>query len=148
MIKNKRVKGCIICQNPELSRRVDPIIFNAEMDLKTLVEKLENEGIFLDLGQLKRHTKHIFCEEEEFKPDKELRMVKKSTNKELIEVELARIEKQIVDLLHKGNEASNEYLRLVREKKDLIALRSKIEGEMVDKIEHTIPQWIEEIPDE
>ncbi len=146
-IKNKKIKGCVICQNPELAKRIDPIIFKAEMNLKALREKLENEGIFLELDQLKHHTAHIFYEEMIFNPDGELRQIRKLSNKELIEIELARIEKQIKKLLKEGKEATNNYIRLLREKKDLIALKAKIEGEMVEKIEHTLPGWLEELVD-
>ncbi len=141
-IKNKKRKTCIICQNPNLSKIVDPILFKAEMPLDSLITKLENQGIYLTKEILKKHMTHIYYEDErEYEPIK-------LTNLELVEIELGRIEKQIEYLVKNGDEGGIQYLNLIREKQKLIELRAKIEGEINQTVNVNIPGWIEEIPDE
>ena len=67
IVSNKNVKGCVFCQNPDLSAVVDPILFTASIPINELKSKLESRGIFVDVhGSQRLHVKHIFFEYDEY----------------------------------------------------------------------------------
>ncbi len=94
IVSNKNVKGCVFCQNPDLSAVVDPILFTASIPINELKSKLEADGIFVDVADLKLHREHIFFEYDESAEtdlDSEIQKIKDSENVDVIIEELAKI---------------------------------------------------------
>lgn len=143
MIKNKCVKGCIICQNARLSTEIDPILFEAKMNIKELREFLMNKGIFIDIPELKTHVKHIFFESDD-RPtlEQEIDCVNKLSNIDLIKEALAVIRMKKKRLIKEGQDESQEFDKLVKTESEVLSLKAKMEGELVDKHEFTMPEWI------
>lgn len=138
-IKNKKVKGCVICQNPKIAAISDPAIFNAECDWKQLKDRLATEGYYVDVGVISNHAKHVFYDDnkEVFieKPSDtslELLQVENSSNLSIIKDGLASILKAEKKLVAEGKEGTKEYLDIIIEKRRLIELKAKLEGEIDD----------------
>ncbi len=150
-IKNKNVKGCIICQNKKISRIADPIIFKATMELKTLKEHLETKYIYVDLATLSNHVKHVFYEEPvEVKPApsplQEKAEVDSKTNLELIKESIASLMALERKLAEEGKTDSKEYFETIAEKRRLIEMKAKIEGEMKgNELKIEIPAWVQKM---
>lgn len=148
-IKNIGEKGCMICQNPEISAITDPIIFNAECDLKTLKERLESDGFHVDARVLSSHVKHIFLDtnkeviESPVDTESEKFVINNSSNLELVKDGLANIIRAEKKLLLNGKEDTKEYLDIIVEKRRIIELKSKLEGELNDDTgKVTVPVYI------
>jgi hypothetical protein len=150
-IKNKNVKGCIVCQNKKISRITDPIIFRAEMELKTLKEHLETQYIYVDLATLSNHVKHVFYEEPpDIKPApyplQEREEVNTKSNLELIKESIASCMALERKFAEEGKTDAKEYFDIIAEKRRLIEMKAKIEGEMKgNEIEIKIPEWVKKI---
>jgi hypothetical protein len=150
-IKNKKVKGCIICQNPKISKITDPAIFNAECDLKTLKERLQSDGFFVDVGVLANHAKHVFYDDNKEIVEKpvdtslEMLSIENSSNLDIVKEGLANLLKAEKKLMDQGKEGTKEFLEVIVEKRRMIELKAKLEGELQDDDSKTIiiPPYIQ-----
>lgn len=149
-IKNKKVKGCVICQNPKISAITDIAIFNAECDWKQLKDRLSTEGFYIDIGVISNHAKHVFYDDnkEVFveKPadtSLELLQVENSSNLDIVKDGLASILKAEKKLVSEGKEGTKEYLDIITEKRRLIELKAKLEGEIEDgDTKYVLPKFV------
>jgi len=151
IVSNKNVKGCVFCQNPDLSTVVDPILFTASIPINELKSKLEADGIFVDVADLKLHREHIFFEYDESAEtdlDSEIQKIKDSENVDVIIEELAKINLLERRMITEGKENTPTHTKLLREKRELLLLKARLDGEIVDKVEHIVPDWVQYIPDE
>lgn len=153
-IKNKKIKGCIICQNPEISSITDPIIFKAECDWKTLKDRLQSNGFYIDVGVISNHSKHVFYDDnkEQFgRPmDNSLEKleVDNSTNLDIVKDGLANLLRAEKKLIIEGKEGTKEYLDIITEKRRLIELKAKLEGELEEgDTKCPMPQFIKLMED-
>lgn len=143
-IRNKNIKGCVICQNPRISNETDEILINASMSFKSLREHLENRGIYLDYSALKEHAKHIYIETSPVLEEiqRTFEIVKNKPNEALINELLAALDFKLKDLIKNGKDESIEYVKLSKIKLETLMLRAKITGEVKEKIEIIIPDYI------
>lgn len=151
IVSNKNVKGCVFCQNPDLSAVVDPILFTASIPINELKSKLEADGIFVEVADLKLHREHIFFEYDESAEtdlDSEIQKIKDSENIDVITEELAKINLLERRMIAEGKENTPTHTKLLREKRELLLLKARLDGEIVDKVEHIVPDWVQYIPDE
>ena len=151
IVSNKNVKGCVFCQNPDLSAVVDPILFTASIPINELKSKLEVDGIFVDVADLKLHREHIFFEYDESAEtdlDSEIQKIKDSENIDVITEELAKINLLERRMILEGKENTPTHAKLLREKRELLLLKARLDGEIVDKVEHIVPAWVQYIEDE
>ena len=149
-IRNKNIKGCVICQNLDISKIVDPIIFNAEMAAKDLREKLINQhGLFVEMSEIRAHARHVFIEEFEIptKCKTELKRINDTSNKELVAEVLSRTNILLQKLIDEGKESTLEFYKLLKEKMSLLSLKAKIDGEISDGVV-MVPEWIKKIDDD
>ena len=146
-INNKKIKSCILCQNTVLSDYIDPILFNCQMSITDLVVNLQNRGVCVEEEQLRKHSEHIFIKGNN-SIDTELEDIKNSSNLDLVKKALANIEKVIQSYIDSGNEQSQELTKLWGIQKQFLEIKSKLEGDMVEKIEIKTPEWISMIPDD
>ncbi len=136
LIKNKNIKGCIICQNPKIAAIVDPAIFNAECDFKTLKERLASDGFYVEIGVISNHAKHVFYDDnQEIIPapvDISLEMVsiENLTNIDIVKEGIANLMRAEKKMLAEGKEGTKGYLEVIAEKRRLIELKAKLEGEL------------------
>lgn len=151
-VKNKRVKSCIICQNPDIYSITDPAIFGAECDMKTLKERLQSDGFYVDLGALTNHAKHVFYDDnkEIVEPPADLSLemvtINNFTNLDIVKEGLANLLKAEKKLILQGKEGTKEYLDVVVEKRRLIELKAKLEGELQDgEKTYVIPPYIQRL---
>lgn len=149
IVMNKNVKGCFICQNPRIHTIVDPMLFEAKNDLKTIKLMIENDyQIFVELNDLREHRGHIFCEDVNINTDieNEINNIKKVSNIDIINEELAKLrvlENRIID---SGNENSVMHDKLRKEKRELLTMKAKIEGEIKEVVDvNVLPSWIKKI---
>lgn len=149
IVMNKNIKGCFICQNPRIHSIVDPMLYEAKNDLKTIKMVIENNyQIFVELSDLREHRAHIFCEDANINTDieNEINNIKKVSNIDIINEELAKIrvlEQRIID---SGEENSIPHDKLRKEKRELLAMKAKIEGELKETLDvHVLPDWIKKI---
>ena len=148
-IKNKNIKGCIICQNIELAAKVDPDLFKASMSLKTLKEKLENEGIFLDVSELRTHTRHLFYDKDECVTEEiESEIIEKATNTDMTKKLIAKVAKHIKLLETEGKGNTLEHQKLIKQQTELIELKSKLEGDLKPAEVAILPDWVRKASDE
>jgi len=144
-IKNMGVKGCIICQNPRLSKIIDPILFEAETDIKGLKDQLEDEYfIFLDIKQLSAHMKHIFYEEDDSTEEIEklVNKLKQTKNKDAIAEAIAHVQYKKHKMVKTGRDESKGFYNLQRLESELLSLKAKVDGDLVEKVEVTMPEWV------
>lgn len=149
-LKNKNIRGCIICQNQEISAIVDPILFNAEMSHKDLKERLQNlHGWAIELTEIKAHARHIFYEPDD-KPDKVKLALDHVIGKKTIDLvneELAATIDDINIMRSEGKESTLEFSKLQKTKLELLNIKAKIEGDINDGTV-IIPTWLERIDEE
>ena len=143
-IKNKNIKGCLICQNAQLSKEVDPILFTAGMPLKTLKEKLENEHfIFLDISDMRNHMRHLFYDKDEtVKEIDEVSAMTSVTNVDMTRNLIAKVTKHIKLLEDEGKGNTMEHQKLIKQYMELIELKSKLEGDLKITDVVTLPDWV------
>lgn len=150
-IRNKNIKGCIICQNEAISNIVDPLIINAEMDLKTLKEHLQTHDFYIDQHTISAHTKHVFVEDiiQPPKPDTELELgeITLSSNLDIIKDTIASLIRLERKMMRDGKENTKEFFALLSEKRRLVEMKAKLEGELDAKENnvYVLPQYIEKL---
>ena len=54
----------------------------------------------------------------------------------------------MVRMITEGKENTPTHAKLLREKCELLLLKARLDGEIVDKVEHIVPAWVQYIPDE
>lgn len=149
-LKNKNIRGCVICQNKLISDIIDPILFGAEMSHKDLREKMQvQHGYMLELTEIKAHARHIYYEQDS---ERETRITEYNTVKELptidiINEELAQVNVDIKVARNEGRDNTIEFSKLLKMKLDLLNLKAKIEGEITDGA-IVVPAWLERFDDE
>lgn len=144
-IKNMNVKGCVICQNPRLSEIIDPILFEAETNVKDLKDILEDQHfIYLDTSQIATHVKHIFYEEKDStnEVEKLVEKVKQSKNPDMIAEAIAYIQFKKYKLIEYGRDDSRDFNNLQKLESELLNLKAKVDGDLVEKVEVSVPEWI------
>lgn len=142
-IRNKNIKGCIICQNAKLAKEIDPILFKAEMSLKTLKEKLENQGIFIDASELRTHARHLFYEKDEvFKEDEEETSIGAVSNVDMVKKLMGKVSKHIKLLETEGKSNTMEHQKLLKQQMELLELKSKLEGDLKPAEVAVLPDWV------
>lgn len=148
-LKNKNIRGCILCQNKKISAITDPILFNAEMSHKDLRDKLQMQnGFMVELTEIKAHTRHLFMEtdEEKVSRKKERAEIKTINTIDIINDELAEINVDIRIAREEGRDNTMEFSKLLKTKLDLMNLKAKIEGEITDGT-IVVPAWLERLED-
>ena len=80
--------------------------------------------------------------------DIEIQKIKDTENVDVITEELAKINLLERRLVLEGKENSPTHAKLLREKRELLLLKARLDGEIVDKVEHIVPAWVQYIPDE
>jgi len=147
-VMNRNFIGCPICQNPDISKIVDPLIFSCSSTRNEMIANLENQGIFIDDDVFRDHVTHIFSidEDEENNLIELLKTPKNATNLDIVERTLNQIESAITSMILSGESKTKEYNEMIRRKQEWLSLRAKLQGEMVDKVEMSIPEWIRKVP--
>lgn len=149
-IKNKNIRGCVICQNRSISDVVDPILFGAEMSHKDLKEKLQVQyGYMVELTEIKAHARHIYFEKDEERETRinEYNVVKELPTIDIINEELAQVNVDIKLARNEGRDNTIEFSKLLKMKLDLLNLKAKIEGDITDGT-IVVPAWLERMEDE
>lgn len=149
-IKNKNIRGCVICQNRSISDVVDPILFGAEMSHKDLKEKLQVQyGYMVELTEIKAHARHIYFEKDEERETRinEYNVVKELPTIDIINEELAQVNVDIKFARNEGRDNTIEFSKLLKMKLDLLNLKAKIEGDITDGT-IVVPAWLERLEDE
>lgn len=148
-IRNKNIKGCIICQNVKLAKEIDPILFKAEMSLKTLKERLENMGIFIDGSELRTHTRHLFYEKEEITNEMdEETQIGAVSNVEMVKKLMGKVSKHIKLLEVEGKSNTMEHQKLLKQQMELLELKSKLEGDLKPAEVAVLPDWVRKAEEE
>lgn len=146
-IVNMNVRGCMACQNDEISGILDPMIFSCTMTVPEMLSNMENSGFYIEESQLRDHITHVFVvddEEENFS----LTLLTNSdtSNLELVKDALKKILILERNMILAGKGETKEFMSLLKEKRDLITLKSKLEGELSDmNTTVVIPEWIQKI---
>ena len=143
-ILNKNCIGCPICQNPEISAVVDPLIFSCSSTRKEMLMNLENQGIYLDDDVFKDHMSHIFSidEKEESNIMSLLHTPVGASNLDIVKRTLEQIESALTNMLLSGEQKSKEYNEMIKRKQEWLVLKAKLEGELNEGITVTLPDWI------
>lgn len=149
-LKNKNIRGCVICQNSLISDIIDPILFGAEMSHKDLREKMQlQHGYMLELTEIKAHARHIYYEHDDDPSirNTEYSEVKEKPTIDIINEELAQVNVDIRTARNEGKDNTIEFSKLLKMKLDLLNLKAKIEGEITDGT-IVVPAWLERIGNE
>jgi hypothetical protein len=94
------------------------------------------------------HREHIFFEYDdsaETDLDIEIQKIKDTENVDVITEELAKINLLERKIILEGKENSPTHAKLLREKRELLLLKARLDGEIVDKVEHIVPAWVQYI---
>lgn len=136
-IRNKNIKGCIICQNEGIAEIVDSLIINAEMDLKTMREHLQTYDYYIDAGTLQNHIKHVFIEDVVAPPHHnnatEKDEIVLASNLDIVKDTLASLIVLERKYLNEGKENTKEFFAILSEKRRMIEMKAKLEGELDSK---------------
>lgn len=147
-IKNTNEVGCMICNNPNISKIVDEYLIEASMTADMLVEHLaEVNGIHLTKKDIENHKKHLFtileCDaNNELFIKENYEKIKDAKNIEVINQEIAKLEFILKNMTDKRQEHTVAFNNISKIKLKYIELKMKIEGEDTLVVEHKIPEWI------
>jgi hypothetical protein len=122
------------------------------MDLKELKLHLESRDIFVDISDLRAHTKHIYYDDTKtFRQNVNdgAAKIKVTPNRELIVEALSTIRAKKDSLIDNGRDDSVEFVKLAKLELDILSLKAKIDGELIDKTEiRRVPEFIQKIKEE
>jgi len=128
------------------------MIYNAECDIKTLKERLESDGYHISISAINKHVSHIYLDTNKnvIEPPTDIEMEKftisNSSNLDIVIDGLANIIRAEKKLLLNGKEDTKEYLDIIIEKRRIIELKAKLEGEIDDTTSKIIiPSYIERL---
>lgn len=147
-IVNMNVRGCMACQNAEISEKIDPMIFSCNMTVGEMLANMENSGYFIEEAQLRDHITHVFVVDDE-EENYALTLLTKAdtTNLDLVKDALKKILILERNMIVSGKGETKEFMSLLKEKRDLITLKSKLEGELVDmNTTVVVPEWVKKVP--
>lgn len=148
-VRNKNVRGCQLCQNPEISTVTDDIIYNCRMTPNELVANLEARQIYVDIDTIRIHITHVFATDDEDEEDitLSLKVDANMSNLEIVKDGLTKILIIERNLLREGKADSKEFLALLKEKINLLNLKSKLEGDLPpETATFALPPWIQKVP--
>lgn len=146
-VKNRNVKSCLLCQNDEISKIIDPIIFSMKMDYEGMIAHLESYGYSIEEQDLREHAKHIFVDKNSDRKAEEIEKMRGASNLDMVKDTLytiGAIEQQYRD---EGSEYSPEMIKLWTIKQKFMETKAKLEGELNEgRVVVEIPEWIKLIP--